>query len=83
MTASVNITEGHDIREILDHGAKGTWAGRGAAALGLSGEVDRDDAIRVFGERPDTEPDPEVERPEPGHPDAITAIARLRRDGLL
>jgi hypothetical protein len=39
MSAEFTIREGHDIRELFGSG-RATWAGAGAAKLGLTGDVD-------------------------------------------
>ena len=46
MTTEVTIREGRDIRELFESG-RGTWAGKGAAALGLTGEVRPEDFERL------------------------------------
>jgi hypothetical protein len=66
----VTITEGRDIRALLDECGPPVWMGKGAEALGLSGTAERADVERVF-----TGPEPEDE--------GEAAIWRLRRDGLL
>lgn len=45
----MEITPRWDIRELAETGTRSEWAGKGAAALGLSGEVTPDAAARVFG----------------------------------
>ena len=42
MSTEFTIREGHDIRELFGSG-RATWAGDGAAALGLTGDVDPED----------------------------------------
>lgn len=94
----MDITARWDIRELLEDSELSAWAGSGAAALGLAGEVTPQDAERVFGAAA-TIPNAYLDLAEryrkvngryPGHfpelpdiPNAREAVIRLWLDGLL
>lgn len=83
MSTEVTIREGHDIRELFGSG-RATWAGDGAAKLGLTGDV-KPEHFEALSELVTDEDegqddvDPYATLPA----EAIAAIERLRRDGLL
>jgi hypothetical protein len=85
MTTKVTIREGRDIRELFESG-RGTWAGKGAAALGLTGEVRPEDFERlpelVTDEDEDQDGDdvrPYATKPAGG----LSLIEQMRQDGTL
>jgi hypothetical protein len=84
----VRITEGYDIRAIAEGAARpGVWVGDGAAALGLTGDVDPEDFEALSGlvAAEDAEgEDQDAVDPYGSLPaEAAAAVERLRRDGLL
>ena len=62
MSTEFTIREGHDIRELSGSG-RGTWAGSGAADLGLTGNVDPTDFEALSDLAADDED--QVDEPEP------------------
>jgi hypothetical protein len=81
----VRITEGYDIRAIAEGAARpGVWVGDGAAALGLTGDVDPEDFEALSGLVTDEDEGQDDVDPYGGLPaEAAAAVERLRRDGLL
>jgi len=83
MSAEFTIREGHDIRELFGSG-RATWAGSGAAALGLTGDVDPEDFEALSELVTDDDEGQDDVDPYGGLPaEAAAAVERLRRDGLL
>ncbi len=83
MSAEVTIREGRDIRELSGSGC-GTWAGDGAAHLGLSGNVDAKD-LEVLSElviHEDEDRDAE-DPPQAKTGESVSLLEQLRRDGVL
>ncbi len=83
MSAEFSIREGHDIRE-LSGADRATWAGAGAAALGLTGQVNPAD----FAALSDLVSDYDDQADEVGSYDAqpaggVSLIEQMRRDGTL
>jgi hypothetical protein len=83
MSAEVTIREGRDIRELFGSG-RATWAGAGAAELGLTGDVKPED----FEVLADLVTDDDQDQEDVGPSSARTAertslIEQLRRDGVL
>ena len=83
MSAEFTIREGHDIRELFGSG-RATWAGDGAAKLGLTGDVKLEDfeALSELVTDEDQGQD-DVDPYEALSAEAAAAVERLRRDGLL
>jgi hypothetical protein len=82
----VRITEGYDIRAIAEGAARpGVWVGEGAAALGLTGDVDPEDFEALSGlvAAEDAEDQDAVDPYGSLPAEAAAAVERLRRDGLL
>ena len=84
MSVEVTIREGRDIRELFGSG-RGTWAGKGAAALGLSGEVRQEDFERLSELVADQDEDQgdEVSPCEVKPAGGISLIEQMRQDGTL
>jgi hypothetical protein len=84
MSVEVTIREGRDIRELFGSG-RGTWAGKGAAALGLSGEVRPEDFERLSGLATDKDEDQDdEERHDGAEPAGVPSlIEQMRQDGTL
>jgi hypothetical protein len=80
MSAEFSIREGHDIRELFEFG-HATWAGNGAEALGLTGDV-RPEDFEALAELV-TDEDGEVSRHEAGAAGGLSLIEQMRRDGTL
>ncbi len=83
MSAEFSIREGHDIRE-LSGADRAAWAGSGAAALGLTGQVNPAD----FEALSDLVADDEDQADEVGSCEAqpaggVSLIEQMRRDGTL
>jgi hypothetical protein len=84
MSGEFTIREGHDISELFEFG-HGTWAGRGAEALGLTGDVRPEDfeALAELVTDEDQDQDDEVSPYEPKPADGLSLIEQMRRDGTL
>jgi hypothetical protein len=85
MTIKVTIREGRDIRELFGSG-HGTWAGKGAAALGLTGEVRPEDFERLSELVTDENEDQDEDDVRPrGVKTAggLSLIEQMRQDGTL
>ena len=84
MSSEFTIREGHDISELFGSG-RATWAGKGAEALGLTGDVRPEDfealAELVTGE--DEDQDREVSGYGAGTGGGLSLIEQMRRDGTL
>ena len=82
---AVRITEGYDIRAIAEGAARpGVWVGDGAAALGLTGDVDPEEFEALSGLAADEDEGQDDVDPYGSLPaEAAAAVERLRRDGLL
>jgi hypothetical protein len=83
MSAEFTIREGHDIRELFGSG-RATWAGSGAAALGLTADVEPADfeaLSELVTDEDEGQDDVDPYRALPA--EAAAAVERLRRDGLL
>ena len=84
MSVEVTIREGRDIRELFGSD-RGTWAGKGAAALGLSGEVRQEDFERLselVADRDEDQGD-EVSPCEVKPAGGLSLIEQMRQDGTL
>jgi hypothetical protein len=83
MSAEVTIREGRDIRELFGSG-RGTWAGAGAAALGLTGNV-RSEDFEVLSELVTDEDEDQDDESlqQPKTPERTSLIEQMRRDGTL
>ena len=84
MSVEVTIREGRDIRELFGSG-RGTWTGKGAAALGLSGEVRQEDfeLLSELVTEQDEDQDNE-ERHDGREPVGVPSlIEQMRQDGTL
>jgi hypothetical protein len=68
MTVNVSVTEGSDLRALFE-GGEGTWAGRGAEALGLTGKAKDEDLREVVRRAPEAKP--------------FDLLAEMRLDGTL
>jgi hypothetical protein len=79
MSAEVTIREGRDIRELFGSG-RGTWAGVGAAALGLTGDV-RPEDFEVLSELVADEDDEGLRQEKTA--ERTSLIEQMRRDGTL
>ncbi len=81
----VRITEGYDIRAIAEGAPRpGVWVGRGAAALGLSGNVDPKDFEALSELVSDEDEDQGDEDPPPAKTgERVSLLEQLRRDGVL
>ena len=81
----VRITEGYDIRAIAEGAARpGVWVGRGAAALGLSGDVDPKDFEALSELVSDEDEGQGDEDPPPAKTgERVSLLEQLRRDGVL
>ena len=85
MTTKVTIREGRDIRELFESG-HGTWAGKGAAALELTGEVRPEDFERLSELVTDEDEDQDGDdvRPYAAKPaGGLSLIEQMRQDGTL
>jgi len=83
MSAEFTIREGRDIRELFGSG-RTTWAGSGAAALGLTGDVDPKDFERLPELVTDEDEDQDDESPHQAKTgESVSLIEQLRRDGVL
>ena len=83
MSAEFTIREGHDIRELFGSG-RATWAGDGAAKLGLTGDVDPEDfgaLSELVADEDQGQEDVKLYQAKTAEGAAI--LERLRRDGLL
>jgi hypothetical protein len=83
MSAEITIREGRDIRELSGSG-RGTWAGAGAAKLGLTGDVKPEDfeALSELVTDEDEDQDDESLQQEKT-PERTSLIEQMRRDGTL
>jgi hypothetical protein len=81
----IRITEGHDIRAIAEGTARpGVWVGKGAAALGLSGDVDPADFEALSNLVTDEDEDQDdVNLDEAKTAESGSLLEQLRRDGVL
>ncbi len=83
----VRITEGYDLRAILEGAARpGVWVGDGAAALGLTGEVDPEDfeaLSDLVTDEDENQDQGDVSPYQAKTAEGAAIIERLRRDGLL
>lgn len=82
MSTEFTIREGHDIRELSGSG-RGTWAGSGAADLGLTGDVDPADFEALSDLVADDEDQADEPEPMPWElheyaADGLAAAERLR-----
>jgi hypothetical protein len=82
MSSEFTIREGHDIRELFGSG-RATWAGKGAEALGLTGDVRPEDFEALAELVTDEDQDDEVSRYEAGTAGGLSLIEQMRRDGTL
>jgi hypothetical protein len=83
MSAEFTIREGHDIRELFGSG-RATWAGSGAADLGLTGDMAREDFEALSELVTDEDEDQDDVSPYGTKTvEGASVIERLRRDGLL
>lgn len=81
----VRITEGYDIRAITEGAARpGVWAGHGAAALGLTGNVDSEDfeALSELVTDEDENQD-DLSADQAKTAEHASLLDQLRRDGVL
>jgi hypothetical protein len=83
MSAEFTIREGRDIRELFGSG-RATWAGSGAAKLGLTGDVRLEDfeALADLVTDEDEDQDDEVSY-DAQHARGLSLIEQMRRDGTL
>jgi hypothetical protein len=82
----VQITEGYDLRAVLEGAARpGIWVGDGAAALGLTGEVDPADfeALSELVTEKDQGQDDEMSPYEAKPAGGFSLIEQMRLDGTL
>jgi hypothetical protein len=83
----VRITEGYDLRAILEGATRpGVWAGDGAAALGLTGEVALQDWERLselVSDEDEDQDEADVSPYQAKTAEGAAILERLRRDGLL
>jgi hypothetical protein len=84
MSGEFTIREGRDIRELFGSG-RATWAGNGAQALGLTGDVRPEDfeALAELVTQEDQDQDDEVSHYEAGAAGGLSLIEQMRRDGTL
>jgi hypothetical protein len=84
MGGEFTIREGHDIRELFGSG-HATWAGNGAEALGLTGDVRPEDfgALAEVVTDEDGNQDDQVSPYEAGAAGGLSLIEQMRRDGTL
>jgi hypothetical protein len=81
----VRISEGYDVRAIAERAVRpGLWAGNGAAALGLSGDVDPADFEALSELITDEDEDQDDVNPnEAKTAESDSLLEQMRRDGLL
>lgn len=83
MSAEFSIREGQDIRELSGAG-QSAWTGAGAAALGLTGEVDPADFEALSDLVDDEDADQGDEDPSQAKTgESVSLLEQLRRDGVL
>jgi hypothetical protein len=84
MSAEFTIRESRDIRELFGSG-RATWAGSGAAKLGLTGDVKPEDfeALSELVTHEDEDQDDEVSPYEAKPAGGLSLIEQMRRDGTL
>jgi len=84
MSAEFTIREGRDIRELFESG-HGTWAGKGAETLGLTGNVRPEDWERLSDlvTDKDQDQDGEVSPYEAKPAGGFSLIEQMRLDGTL
>jgi hypothetical protein len=83
MSAEFTIREGRDIRELFGSG-RATWAGSGAADLGLTGDVDPEDFEALSELVTDEDEGQDDANPyQANSAGGISLIEQLRRDGVL
>ncbi len=81
MSAEFTIREGHDIRELFGS-SQATWAGSGAADLGLTGDADPED-FEGLSELVTDEGQDDVNPHQANSGGGTSLIEQLRRDGVL
>jgi hypothetical protein len=84
MSTEFTIREGRDIRELFGSGPA-TWAGSGAAKLGLTGDVKPEDfeALADLVTDEDQDQDDEISPYEAKPAGGLSLIEQMRRDGTL
>lgn len=84
MSTEFKIREGRDIRELFGSG-RATWAGSGAAKLGLTGNVKPEDfeVLAKLVADEDEDQDDEVSPYDAKPAGGLSLIEQMRRDGTL
>jgi hypothetical protein len=80
----VQITEGYDLRAVLEGAARpGVWVGHGTAALGLTGDVDPKDLKTLPELVTDEDEGQDNVSPNEAKTAGTSLIEQLRRDSVL